>query len=163
MYKSPLFLGIVFPALMVLAGWWAYRAGHLNESWFLYSAVMPALVCALGWFAVVLNEVGMRRERRRENGSLRDPERPLDHQALSAYLLDGSNQPDNSRSDRLTDTIEIINLVLPWVGSTARAVVWYRTRPLPGLDGQTAEQLVNEGRADAVKAQLARVPPADLL
>jgi hypothetical protein len=163
MGKSPFFFGTIFPALMVLAGWWAYRAGHLNEFWFLYSAVMPALVCALGWFAVVLNEVAMRRERRRENGSLRDPERPLDHQALSADMLDASNQPDNSRSDRLTDTIEVINLVLPWVGSTTRAVAWYRTRPLPGLDGQTAEQLVNQGRAPVVKAQLARMPPVDPL
>jgi hypothetical protein len=163
MYKSPLFFGIIFPALMVLAGWWAYRAGHLNEFWFLYSAVMPALVCALGWCAVVLNEVAMRRERQRENDSLRDPERALDHQALPTAMHEAGNQPDNSRSDRLTDTIEVINLVLPWVGSTARAVAWYRTRPLPNLDGQTAEQLVNQGRAEVVKAQLARMPPGDLL
>jgi hypothetical protein len=163
MGKSPLFFGIIFPALMVLAGWWAYRAGHLNEVWFLYSAVMPALVCALGWCAVVLNEVAMRRERQRENHSLRDSRRPLDHQVLSAARLEGGDLPDKNGADRLTDAIEIINLVLPWVGSTARAVTWYRTRPLPGLDGQTAEQLVNQGRTEVVKAQLARVPPADLL
>ncbi|WP_245272899.1 antitoxin Xre/MbcA/ParS toxin-binding domain-containing protein [Microvirga lotononidis] len=163
MYKSPLFFGIVFPALMVLAGWSAYRAGHLNGFWFLYSVVTPSLVCALGWCAVVLNEIAMRRERQRENHSLRDPGLSRDQQALSAAILEGHNPPDKSRSDRFTDAIEVINLVIPWVGSTARAVAWYRTRPLPGLDGQTAEQLVNQGRAEAVKAQLARMSPINLL
>ncbi len=163
MGKSPLFFGIVFPAVMVLAGWWAYRAGHLNEFWFLYSAVMPALVCALGWCAVVLNEVAMRRERQRENHGLRDPEQTLDRQALAAAMLDGGDQPNESNPDRLTDAIEVINLVLPWAGSTARAVAWYRTRPLSGLDGQTAEQLVNQGRVQVVKAQLARMPPENLV
>jgi hypothetical protein len=162
MYKWPLFFGIIIPVLMVLAGWWAYRVGHLNEFWFLYSAVTPALVCALGWGAVVLNEVAMRRERQRSSYGLEDTERQFSNRSLAARR-EGGNQPEGSGSDRLADTVEVINLILPWAGSAANAVVWYRTHALPGLDSQTAEQLVNRGRVEVVKAYLARMAPVDLL
>jgi len=39
-------------------------------------------------------------------------------------------------------------------GDRARAIVWFRHQPLAGFDGQTAEELVSEGHAEAVLAHL---------
>ncbi len=58
---------------------------------------------------------------------------------------------------RLRDLVEIINRVLPWAGSVPQAFAWYRAQPLPSFGDQTAEDLVKEGRAEAVKAYLARI------
>ncbi|HSR71264.1 MAG TPA: antitoxin Xre/MbcA/ParS toxin-binding domain-containing protein [Kiloniellales bacterium] len=58
---------------------------------------------------------------------------------------------------RLRDVVEIINRVLPWTGSLPQAYAWYRSQPLPGFGDRTAEDLVKEGRAQAVKAYLSRV------
>jgi uncharacterized protein (DUF2384 family) len=40
-------------------------------------------------------------------------------------------------------------------GEDGRAVIWFRHQPLSGFDGQTAEELVTAGHADAVLAHLA--------
>src|ERR1700744_3616650 len=40
-------------------------------------------------------------------------------------------------------------------GDDARALIWFRHQPLSGFDGQTAEELVTQGHADAVLAHLA--------
>src|SRR5699024_6521659 len=58
---------------------------------------------------------------------------------------------------RMRDMIEIINRVQPWAGSVNQAFAWYRSQPLPSFGGQTAEELVKEGRAAAVKQYLARI------
>lgn len=58
---------------------------------------------------------------------------------------------------RLRDTIEIINRVTPWTGSSARAFAWFRSQPLPSFGDKTAEDLLKEGRAEAVLAYLARI------
>lgn len=34
--------------------------------------------------------------------------------------------------------------------SSGNAVLWYATEPLPGFGGRTAQQLVDEGRGEAV-------------
>lgn len=39
-------------------------------------------------------------------------------------------------------------------GDEERAIVWFRHQLLCGFDGQTAEQLVSTGHADAVLAHL---------
>jgi hypothetical protein len=46
--------------------------------------------------------------------------------------------------------IEIINKVEPRFGSSLIAYAWYRSEPLAGFSGQTAMQLVKDGRADDV-------------
>ncbi|AJD54338.1 Protein of unknown function [Thalassospira xiamenensis M-5 = DSM 17429] len=51
---------------------------------------------------------------------------------------------------RLSQLIQILNRVLPWMGSAPAAWAWYRSQELPGFGGQTAEQLVKSGNADAV-------------
>lgn len=58
---------------------------------------------------------------------------------------------------RMRDMIEIINRSQPWAGSVNQAFAWYRSQPLPSFGGQTAEELVKEGKAAAVKAYLARI------
>ena len=58
---------------------------------------------------------------------------------------------------RLHDMVEIIARVMPWAGSVPQAFAWYRAQPLPSFGDQTAEDLVKQGRAEAVKAYLARI------
>lgn len=58
---------------------------------------------------------------------------------------------------RLRDMVEIIMRVLPWAGSVPQAFAWYRAQPIPSFGDQTAEDLVKEGRAEAVKTYLARI------
>jgi transcriptional regulator with XRE-family HTH domain len=58
---------------------------------------------------------------------------------------------------RLRDTVEIINRVSEWSGGVGRAFAWFRSQPLPSFGDKTAEDLVKEGRAEAVKAYLARI------
>jgi uncharacterized protein (DUF2384 family) len=58
---------------------------------------------------------------------------------------------------RLRDTVDIINRAVPWTGSTARAFAWFRSQPLPSFGDKTAEDLLKEGRADAVKDYLSRI------
>ncbi|MFZ1539268.1 MAG: antitoxin Xre/MbcA/ParS toxin-binding domain-containing protein [Chromatiaceae bacterium] len=58
---------------------------------------------------------------------------------------------------RLRDTVEIINRVTPWTGSVGRAFAWFRSQPLPSFGDKTAEDLVKEGRVQAVKDYLSRI------
>ena len=58
---------------------------------------------------------------------------------------------------RLRDIVEIINRVSPWAGSVGGAFAWYRSQPLPSFGDKTAEDLVKEGRAQAVKEYLSRI------
>lgn len=51
---------------------------------------------------------------------------------------------------RLREMIEIVNKVEPRFGSALMAYAWYRSEPLSGFSGQTAMQLVKNGRADDV-------------
>ncbi len=58
---------------------------------------------------------------------------------------------------RLRDIVEILNRVRPWCGSLPQAFAWFRAQPLPSFGDQTAEALVKEGRAEAVKRYLDRI------
>jgi hypothetical protein len=67
---------------------------------------------------------------------------------------DAVQRKERVRSDktqrRLREMIEILNKVAPRFGSMLIAYAWYRSEPLPGFSGQTAMQLVLNGRADEV-------------
>ena len=67
---------------------------------------------------------------------------------------DAIQRKDRIRSDRtqrrLREMIEIVNKVEPRFGSALMAYAWYRSEPLPGFSGQTAMQLVQNGRAGDV-------------
>jgi len=58
---------------------------------------------------------------------------------------------------RLREVAEILNRALPWAGSVPQAFAWYRAQPLPAFGDRTAEDLVKEGRAEAVKTYLSRI------
>ena len=64
---------------------------------------------------------------------------------------DAIQRKDRVRSDRtqrrLREMIEILNKVEPRFGSSLVAYAWYRSEPLAGFNGQTAMQLVRDGRA----------------
>lgn len=55
---------------------------------------------------------------------------------------------------RLRDIVDILVWVTPWCGSPPQALAWYRAQTLPGFGQLTAEALVRQGQADAVKAHL---------
>ena len=67
---------------------------------------------------------------------------------------DAIQRKDRVRSDktqrRLREMVEIVNKVEPRFGSALMAYAWYRSEPLPGFSGQTAMQLVRDGRAEEV-------------
>lgn len=75
--------------------------------------------------------------------------------ARSAGLgRDAVQRKERVRSDkiqrRLREKVEVINKVEPRCGSTLMAYAWCRSEPLPGFSGQTAMQLVQQGRASDV-------------
>ncbi|WP_380058886.1 MbcA/ParS/Xre antitoxin family protein (plasmid) [Falsihalocynthiibacter sp. SS001] len=51
---------------------------------------------------------------------------------------------------RLRELVEVLNKVVPRFGTELIAYAWYRSEPLPGFDGRTAMQLVQEGKAQQV-------------
>ena len=55
---------------------------------------------------------------------------------------------------RVTEMLEIISRVRDWAGGEAQAMAWYRSPPIPALDGRTPEALVKAGRAHAVREYL---------
>lgn len=67
---------------------------------------------------------------------------------------DAIQRKERIRSDktqrRLREMIEIVNKVEPRFGSALMAYAWYRSEPLSGFSGQTAMQIVRDGRADEV-------------
>jgi hypothetical protein len=75
--------------------------------------------------------------------------------AQSAGLgRDAVQRKERVRSDktqrRLREMVEVLNKVEPRFGSALMSYAWYRSEPIPGLSGQTAMQLVRNGRADEV-------------
>lgn len=78
-----------------------------------------------------------------------------DEVARSAGLgRDAVQRKDRVGSDktqrRLREMVEIINKVEPRFGSALMGYAWYRSEPLAGFSGQTAMQLVFNGRAGDV-------------
>ncbi|MDE0241478.1 MAG: MbcA/ParS/Xre antitoxin family protein [bacterium] len=56
----------------------------------------------------------------------------------------------NKTQRRLRELVEVLNKVEPRFGSPLMAYAWYRSEPLPGFEGRTAMQLVQEGKAQQV-------------
>lgn len=55
---------------------------------------------------------------------------------------------------RLREMLEIISRVSEWAGGKEQAMAWYRAQPLPAFGGRTAEALVKEGKAAALRDYL---------
>jgi len=55
---------------------------------------------------------------------------------------------------RVLEMLEIVALVREFAGGDTQALSWYRSQPIPALDGRTAEALVKSGEAGAVRDYL---------
>lgn len=55
---------------------------------------------------------------------------------------------------RVKDVLEILTRVTDWAGGRYQAMAWYRATPLAGFGGRTAEALVKEGKAIAVREHI---------
>lgn len=55
---------------------------------------------------------------------------------------------------RLREMLEIISRVADWAGGKEQAMAWYRAQPLPAFGGRTAEALVKDGKAAALRDYL---------
>lgn len=52
---------------------------------------------------------------------------------------------------RAGEMLEIIGRISAWAGGERQALAWYRAEPLPAFGGRTAESLVKDGKAAAVR------------
>ncbi|WP_174297082.1 antitoxin Xre/MbcA/ParS toxin-binding domain-containing protein [Sphingomonas bacterium] len=55
---------------------------------------------------------------------------------------------------RMIEMLEIVGRVRDWAGGEAQAMAWYRSEPIPAFGGRTAEALVKDGMAGAVRDHL---------
>jgi uncharacterized protein (DUF2384 family) len=58
---------------------------------------------------------------------------------------------------RVKEMLEIVGRVAEWAGGKDQAMAWYRAEPIPAFGGRTAEALVKEGKATAVRDYLDHV------
>lgn len=55
---------------------------------------------------------------------------------------------------RMLEMLEIVSRIRQWAGGETQAMAWYRSQPIPALDGRTPEALVKAGEAGAVRDYL---------
>lgn len=55
------------------------------------------------------------------------------------------------------EMLEIIHRIAGWAGGQRQAMAWYRAEPIPAFGGRTAEALVKDGHAAAVRDYLDHV------
>lgn len=58
---------------------------------------------------------------------------------------------------RAAEMLEIVGRVAEWAGGEMQALAWYRAEPIAAFGGRTAEALVKDGKAAAVRDYLDRV------
>jgi uncharacterized protein (DUF2384 family) len=58
---------------------------------------------------------------------------------------------------RAIEMLEILGRIVDWAGGEKQAMAWYRAEPIPAFGGRTAEALVKEGKAAAVRDYLDHV------
>jgi uncharacterized protein (DUF2384 family) len=71
-----------------------------------------------------------------------------------ATLSKSDRRSGAKAQNRVTEMLEIISRIREWAGGEAQAMAWYRSQPIPALDGRTPEALVKSGRAGAVRDYL---------
>lgn len=55
---------------------------------------------------------------------------------------------------RLKEMLEIVSRVSGWAGGKEQAMAWYRAQPIAAFGGRTAESLVKDGQAAALRDYL---------
>ena len=74
---------------------------------------------------------------------------------IAAATLQRSARADAPKTQtRLREALEIVNRVSAWAGGPMQAMAWYRAEPIPAFGGRTAESLVKDGKAAAVRDYL---------
>jgi DNA-binding XRE family transcriptional regulator len=58
---------------------------------------------------------------------------------------------------RMREMLEVVARVADWAGGAVQAFSWYRAEPIPAFGGRTAEALVKDGKAGAVRDWLDHV------
>ena len=58
---------------------------------------------------------------------------------------------------RVSEMLEIITRIAAWAGGERQALAWYRGEPIAAFGGRTAECLVKDGKAAAVRDYLDHV------
>jgi hypothetical protein len=58
---------------------------------------------------------------------------------------------------RASEMLEIIARITAWAGGERQALAWYRGEPIAAFGGRTAESLVKDGKAGAVRDYLDHV------
>jgi hypothetical protein len=56
--------------------------------------------------------------------------------------------------NRIREMVEIIERIKEWAGGKDQAMAWYRSQPIPAFGGRTAESLVKDGKAGALRDYL---------
>ncbi len=77
----------------------------------------------------------------------------LEHDALSR----ASGITTRKSQARLRQMLKILHRVEAETGSPLAAYAWFRSEPLPGFGGATADLLLREGRTEHVHAYLDRL------
>lgn len=71
---------------------------------------------------------------------------------LRADSLQRADRANAAKSQaRMAEMLEIVSRVAKWSGGEKQALAWYRSEPIPAFADRTAESLVKEGRAAAVR------------
>jgi hypothetical protein len=74
---------------------------------------------------------------------------------LAATTLGKRDRSKGRRAQgRLREMLEILDRIDDWAGGETLALAWYRSQPIPALNGRTAEALVQSGEAAAVRRYL---------
>lgn len=55
---------------------------------------------------------------------------------------------------RLKEMLEIVSRISDWAGGKEQAMAWYRAQPIAAFGGRTAESLVKDGQAGALRDYL---------
>jgi hypothetical protein len=77
---------------------------------------------------------------------------------LSPQALHRTDRAHSQKTQsRLREVLEIVIRATDWAGGPGRALAWYRAQPIPAFGGRTAESLVKEGRASAVRDYLDQI------
>lgn len=77
---------------------------------------------------------------------------------VSVETLYRTNRAGSAKTQtRLKEMLEIVDRVSDWAGGKDQAMAWYRAEPLPEFGGRTAESLVKDGKATAVRDYLDHV------
>jgi uncharacterized protein (DUF2384 family) len=68
-----------------------------------------------------------------------------------------ARQQAHKTQARATEMLEIVGRIVDWAGGDRQAMAWYRAEPIAAFGGRTAEALVKEGKAAAVRDYLDHV------